>query len=217
LPELGEIEKGAAALGGLRDEVIRARTETEDLDREIRRFESDIEQVRARATRDQQRLESGLITSPKELEGLQHEVATLARRQGELEDVELELMERREEAQKILDSAQQVQNQAQALIEEAELRRDELFVEIDEAVRARTEERESVAAEIPADLLALYEKIRSSSGGSGAALLRARRCGGCRLELSGSDLATVAAAAPDEVTRCEECRRILVRTAESGL
>jgi len=27
----------------------------------------------------------------------------------------------------------------------------------------------------------------------------------------------VRSAAPDEVVRCDECRRILVRTAESGL
>jgi hypothetical protein len=51
----------------------------------------------------------------------------------------------------------------------------------------------------------------------GAALLRGGRCGGCRLELSGSERARVKAAPPDEVMRCEECRRIMVRTAESGL
>ena len=48
-------------------------------------------------------------------------------------------------------------------------------------------------------------------------MLRAGRCEGCRLELSGSERSRVKAAAPDEVIRCEECRRILVRTNESGL
>ena len=74
-----------------------------------------------------------------------------------------------------------------------------------------------LAADLPADLVTLYDKIRESSGGLGAALLRSGRCGGCRLELYGADLARVKAAAPDEVVRCEECRRIMVRTAESGL
>ena len=74
-----------------------------------------------------------------------------------------------------------------------------------------------MVADLPADLVALYERIRESSGGLAAALLRGGRCGGCRLELSGVDRAAVKAADPDEVVRCEECRRILVRTAESGL
>ena len=67
------------------------------------------------------------------------------------------------------------------------------------------------------DLVALYEKIRASSGGIGAAALRHRRCEGCRLELNQVDINRIRGAADDEVLRCEECRRILVRTAESGL
>ena len=66
-------------------------------------------------------------------------------------------------------------------------------------------------------LLALYAKIREASGGIGAAELRQRRCGGCRLELNQLDLSSIRAAAADDVVRCEECRRILVRTPESGL
>jgi hypothetical protein len=48
-------------------------------------------------------------------------------------------------------------------------------------------------------------------------VLRQRRCEGCHIELSGSELAAVRAAAPDEVVRCDNCRRILVRTEDSGL
>ena len=69
---------------------------------------------------------------------------------------------------------------------------------------------------LDAALLALYEKIRESSG-AGAAMLRARRCEGCRLELNPQELQRIRSAADDEVVRCEECRRILVRTGESGL
>ena len=77
--------------------------------------------------------------------------------------------------------------------------------------------REDIAGQVGADLLALYEKIRTSSGGTGAAALRQRRCGGCQLELNAVDLQQIRTAADDEVARCEECRRILVRTPESGL
>jgi predicted nucleic acid-binding Zn-ribbon protein len=217
LPELAEIEKATAALGGLRDDVVRARTAVEDLDREIRRLETDVEQVRSRKSRDQQRMDSGAVTHAKELESLQHEVASLSRRQSELEDTELELMEAREEAQAVLDAAIAALDDAQRLLDDAAGRRDAAFTEIDAAESARQTERGPVAAQIPADLLALYEKVRASSGGLGAAMLRARRCEGCRIEISGSDMESIAAAAPDDVVRCEECRRILVRTAESGL
>ena len=80
----------------------------------------------------------------------------------------------------------------------------------------RTGARAPLAADLPADLVALYDKIRTETG-LGAALVRSGRCGGCRIELYGADLARVKSAPPDEVVRCEECRRILVRTAESGL
>ncbi|HEV7755788.1 MAG TPA: C4-type zinc ribbon domain-containing protein [Mycobacteriales bacterium] len=217
LPEIAEIEKATAVLGSLRDDVVRGRTAVEDLDREIRRLETDVEQVRARKTRDQQRMDSGAVTHAKELESLQHEVASLSRRQSELEDTELELMERREEAQAVLDAAVAALDEGQGAIDAAAARRDAAFAEIDAAEATRRAERDPAAAGIPADLLALYEKIRASSGGTGAAMLRARRCEGCRIELSGSDMSALAAAPADEVVRCEECRRILVRTGESGL
>ena len=217
LPEIAEIEKATAVLGSLRDDVVRGRTAVEDLDREIRRLETDVEQVRARKTRDQQRMDSGAVTHAKELESLQHEVASLTRRQSELEDTELELMERREEAQAVLDAAVAALDEGQGAIDAAAARRDAAFAEIDAAEATRRAERDPAAAGIPADLLALYEKIRASSGGTGAAMLRARRCEGCRIELSGSDMSALAAAPADEVVRCEECRRILVRTGESGL
>jgi len=217
LPELAEIAAGEASVQSLRDEVVRARTDADDLDRDIRRFEADIDQVRRRAERDQQRMQSGAVGSPRELQSLQHEVASLARRQGELEDAELELMERREEVQVRLDAASQALDAGAAALADAVARRDVVFAEIDAATAERTAERATAAADIPGDLAALYEKIRASSGGIGAALLRARRCSGCRIELAGKDLAGIRAAAPDEVVRCEECRRILVRTEESGL
>jgi predicted nucleic acid-binding Zn-ribbon protein len=100
---------------------------------------------------------------------------------------------------------------------ELEAARDAAFAEIDAAVTARGAERSAIAGDLPADLLALYEKAREHGGGVGAAMLRQRRCEGCRIELSGAELSAVRAAEPDAVVRCEECRRILVRTAESGL
>jgi predicted nucleic acid-binding Zn-ribbon protein len=78
-------------------------------------------------------------------------------------------------------------------------------------------ERKQVVSGVPADLLALYDRLRDQKEGVGAAALRARRCSGCSLELNPADLAAIKAKPSDEVVRCEECSRILVRTSESGL
>jgi hypothetical protein len=214
LPELAEIDAAARELSALEDERVRAQVAVDDLDRDISRYEKDIEQVRIRKERDQKRLEAG--GALREIEGLQHELATLNRRQSELEDAELELMEQRETAQATLDDVTARLTAATERRDAAERRRDEALADITKEEEFKTSSRGPLAADLPADLVALYDKIRLDSG-LGAALFRSGRCGGCRIELYGADLARVKAAAADEVVRCEECRRIMVRTGESGL
>lgn len=215
LPELAEVDKLDGELRAATDEQVRAQTAVDDLDRDISRAERDVEQVRTRAAKDKALLESGR-GGAKELESLQHEMASLGRRQSELEDAELELMEQREEAAAALATSSRQQSEVRALRDTAEQRRDESLVQLSEQEQQRRSERDPLAAALPGDLLALYERIRANTG-IGAAMLRARRCEGCRLELSGSELGQVRAAAADEVIRHEECGRILVRTDESGL
>ena len=216
LPELATIAAADTRLAALRDAVVRAETEVGDLDREQRRLDNDVEQVRQRSRRDQQRMQAGGIPA-KELESLQHEVESLARRQSDLEDAQLEIMERREEAEGRLTALRTEAAAVTADRDAAAAARDTAFGGIDAAVERDTAERATVAAELPADLITLYDKIRAGSGGVGAAVLRQRRCEGCRIELAGSELRAARAADPDEVLRCENCGRILVRTAESGL
>jgi len=215
LPELAAIAERAARAMQLNDAVVDARTQLEDLAAEQKRLEADVETVRARTARDDARLQAGGLPS-RELESLQHEIATLARRQSTLEDELLEVMEQAEQAESALREATAKQEAVVAEQRELEAKRDAAFAEIDAAVAQRTPERAKVAGELPPDLLALYEKARAQSG-SGAALLRQRRCESCHIELSGSELSKVRTAAPDEVVRCDNCRAILVRTAESGL
>jgi predicted nucleic acid-binding Zn-ribbon protein len=176
-----------------------------------------VDQVRQRAARDQQRLDSGAVSSPKDLENLQHEIASLARRQSDLEDVVLEVMERRESAQeRVVELTGRVES-VEAKAADAKARREAALGEIDGESAVVTKERETVAATVPADLLKLYEKLRVQQGGVGAARLYQRRCEGCRQELAITEMNEVRAAAPDKVLRCENCSRILVRTPESGL
>jgi predicted nucleic acid-binding Zn-ribbon protein len=214
LPELAEIDAVSRELSALEDERVRAQVAVDDLDRDISRFEKDIEQVRLRKDRDQKRLEGG--GALREIEGLQHELATLNRRQSELEDAELELMEKKESAESALASVQTRLSEATSRRAAAEARRDEALTDITKEQEFKQSSRGPLAGDLPADLVALYDKIRLDSG-LGAALFQSGRCGGCRIELYGADLNRVKAAAPDEVVRCEECRRIMVRTKESGL
>ncbi|HZN74683.1 MAG TPA: C4-type zinc ribbon domain-containing protein [Micromonosporaceae bacterium] len=216
LPENAEVDRLAREIAAGEDERVRAQVAIDDIDRDISRFERDIEQVRVRKDKDQARLDVG--TGPaRELEALQHELASLGRRQSELEDAELELMEKREQAAGVLEEHERRVAALRAQRDEVESRRDQALADIARDEEARAGARKPLVTDLPADLMALYEKIREQSGGVGAALLRSGRCEGCRLELSGVERSRVRAAAPDEVVRCDECRRILVRTAESGL
>jgi predicted nucleic acid-binding Zn-ribbon protein len=173
--------------------------------------------VRARAERDQKRLDAGQVSSPKELEGLQHEIATLARRQSDLEEIVLDVMERLESAQSRASELGAQQETARARAAELTAGRDTTTAGIDADATQLGAQRATQASAIDAALITLYEKIREQQGGVGAAELRQRRCGGCRLELNNVEINELRDADPDEVMRCDECRRILVRTGESGL
>ena len=216
LPELAEIARKDEQLSGLAEDLVRLETEVADILREERRLETDVDQVRQRATRDQDRMNAGRVGSPKELESLQHEVASLARRQSDLEDQLLDLMERREEVQGRLDAVRTDVEAATSARNAAAEARDKVWSEVDGEAAIASRAREAISPDIPPALLTLYERIREQAG-VGAALLRGRRCEGCHLELSPSEVSRVRALPAQEVVRCEECGRILVRTAESGL
>lgn len=216
VPEIEQLDRLDERLGAVEDDVVRAETEDSDLAREQTRLEADVERVTTRAERDRQRLDAGAVGSPRELENLQSEITSLARRQDELENQVLDVMERRETAQSRLGGFAAERERLGADRAAALARRDAAFADIDATAAARTTDRSTIAGELPADLLGLYEKVRADKGGVGAAALARGRCEGCHLSLSGSELAALRGAPADAVLRCEECRRILVRTPESG-
>lgn len=215
LPEQAELDGLARELSALEDERARAQVAVDDLDRDIDRLEQDVDQVRARKRKDEDRLAAG-VGPARELEALQHELNSLNRRQSDLEDAELELMEQRETAQGVLVGVEKRIAEAREKRASVEQRRNDNLTEIIKEEEFKRGARQPLAADLPGDLVALYDRIREDSG-LGAALLTAGRCGGCRLELSGADRARIRAADPNDVVRCEECRRIMVRTNESGV
>ncbi|HEV2937227.1 MAG TPA: C4-type zinc ribbon domain-containing protein [Streptosporangiaceae bacterium] len=216
LPEAAELARLEARAGELRDGLVVTETELGDLGREQTRAERDVDQVRTRIDRDRARLDAGQVSAARELATLQSEIESLRRRQGDLEEIVLELMERREGLVSRQDELSAERDRLGIETAEMTARRDAAVKEIDEQTAKASDQRAGVAAEVPADLLKLYEQIRDSRG-VGAAALRAGRCEGCHLTMNTVDLNQIRASAPDEVIRCEECRRILVRTPESGL
>jgi len=216
LPELAALTVLGQDSAALDRELALARTAVTDVQREVAKAEADVQQVRDRAARNQQRLDVGTGTA-KDLQALQHELVSLARRQSELEDLEIEVMERAEELEHQLAALVSRRETLDAEIAEVSARRDVAMAGFDAEAQQVSADRATVAPSVAEALLALYAKIRATSGGIGAAELRQRRCGGCRLELNQLDLSSIRAAAADDVVRCEECRRILVRTPESGL
>ena len=217
LPENRELAALEAERAELDSRARDARILVEDLTREQRKSDADVEQVRARRTRDQQRMDQGLVTNPKDLERMQGELVSLQRRISDLEDIELDVMERLETAQAELDDLARRLEDLDGRRADLGANRDRKAGVIDAELADLAGSRKTVADGLPDDLVALYDRLRQQKGGVGAAALRARRCGGCSLDLTAADLAVIAKAPSDEVLRCEECNRILVRTSESGI
>lgn len=191
------------ALAGARDDV---RTE-------LKRLESDVAVVEARRNRDAERLAAS--TNPKDAQALEHELGSLARRQSDLEDAELDVMGRLEEAEAAV-AAQQ------ALLDTTTAEGSALTAQAKADVAAATDlgaqlarDRAAVAETVSPALLAEYDRRAKNS--AGAALLTRGTCEGCRILLPSTDLNDIRRAADDLVVSCPECGCILVRTEESGL
>jgi uncharacterized protein len=214
LPQLAELSARSSEADALRRRAIEARGVLEDARAELKRVESDVAVVDARIVRDTTRLQS--VTNAKDAQGLEHELASLAGRKSDLEDIELAVMERVEAAESDFASIEAEQASLAQIVATLETGRDEAFSAIDTESAALTEKRLDLVALLPADLVELYERQRARYG-IGAALLRRGVSEGSNVALTGSDLAAIRAAAPDEVVLDPESGCILVRTDESGL
>ncbi|WP_062202572.1 zinc ribbon domain-containing protein [Demequina salsinemoris] len=212
LPQNAQLEELNARLADLHEERIARTAEVGDLRRAVTKAEDDVQTVRGRQERDQKRLDSG-SGSPKDLQALQSELEILARRRSDLEDVELEAMEKVEEAESVLASAVEQATALEAQVAEVTAELDVAVREIDADLVTVHDERGTAARDLDEGLMALYEKLREQNGGVGAAALVGGTCQGCHMTLNAGDLAEITSAAPDRIVRCEECGRILVRNA----
>lgn len=212
-PHAARVRELVAERSALSQELSAQLGTRDDLRAELSRIESDVAVVEARSRRDADRLASS--SNPKEAQGLESEIVALARRRSDLEDSELEIMERLEQADESVSAQEaliaQVNDEGARLSAEGKAAVTAAVAELEAAGR----DRAAVAAGIPADLLAAYERL--ATRGIAAGLLRGGTCEACRMVLSGTDISAIRQAADDEVVTCPECGAILVRTEESGL
>lgn len=213
LSEHEVIAKGKEERAQVAASLVATRTRLGDFTAEVEKAESDLAPVKERLARDIKRRDDGLVTDPRGFAALADEIEHLGKRISDLEDAQLEAMEQldavsSEEAQ-LAGQMLELENSLRAVIAS----RDEQLAGLDAEIAGHQQARDGVAAELPADLVALYDRIRTKAGGLGAAELKARRCGGCQIEATATALAEYASAAEDEVLRCEECERILVRSS----
>lgn len=215
LPEQQEVQRLEAERTDRKDAAVKVEIQLDDLDRDIRKLEGEIDAVRKREARDRGMLEGGNVGA-KQLSELQHELGSLERRRGVLEDELLEVMERREAAEADHQHAGANLSRAEEDLTLAQSRRDDAVADLDVAAQRCDADRVQLVAGFPDELLAIYDKQRAQHG-VGAALLQARRCGACRIELDRGEIARIAKTDPQVVVRCPECGAILVRTKQSGL
>jgi predicted nucleic acid-binding Zn-ribbon protein len=210
LPEIEQLLHIDKRITTATDELAVVKAEADQIALELRRGEVDVETVTDRIKKDEARLASGNAT-PKELEQLQHEVGTLKKRQEHLEEIELEIMIRSDAIVARSNTLNTDLASLQTLKDEISGRLKNATDEINKVIADKNTVRNLVANQIEKPLLELYEKIRGSGGGVGAAALVGNKCNGCNLAINAVEMERIKSLAKDELLRCEECRRILVR------
>lgn len=208
VPERAEYTALEEQHATLKERFMAAQRELDTQQAELERVESDVQLVVDRRRRDEELLSTDV--SSKEAQSLQRELELLGRRQTELEDRELEMMEQLEKTQATFDAARLALEQ----IDDERARLRDRIVEaeesIDAAVRRNREERELLAAELQREVLELYEATRARTG-LGAARLRGNVSEGSNMTVAPGELAAIRAADPDEIVFCPDSGAILVR------
>ena len=214
LPELATLAGFAKDADALRLTLGEQNGALEDVKIELKRVESDVEVVETRIARDTERLQGS--SSVKDVSALEQELTALRKRLGDLEEIELTVMEKLEEQQTLVNNTSAALDALRARAAEVETERDAALGSIAADRTAAAGGRAGVEAKVPAELLALYERQRARYG-TGASLLRGGVSLASGVKLLENEMQAIRAAAPDDVIMCASSEAILVRTAESGL
>jgi hypothetical protein len=182
--------------------------EIDVLDRDATKLEHEIDSLTRKAADERSRMSDGSVANARELDAIGREVENLGRRQTDREDELLIIMERREELERRRADASGESTRLRAEVDRATAGSDAELRQVQADLDIRAGERAQLLAKIDPEVLELYEELRGTKRGVGAAALVDGVCQGCHETLSAVELDRVKHA--DAVTRCEHCRRILV-------
>ena len=211
LPERGELSTREAALAALDAELSTVQSQLHDIEVAQKRLEDEIATIDAKSETEARKLNSGTVTAPREIQALSDEVDALARRKRSLEDDELELMEAGEP---LTATVERLSGERATVVADVDRLRGaiaEQEASIDAEASAVRTDRESIAGELPTDLLSQYEKLRSKLGGVAVARLQGDLCTGCHVSLPAVEVDVIRHSPADTIVTHEECGRILVR------
>lgn len=211
LPEaarLAAVGDSIVAVEGALSETVERRDAAVKVER---RLEDELAGVEGKIKDLETRLYSGEVGVIRELQALQADIESLRRRRATLEDEFLVAMGEREPIDEQVRALEAERNRLDAEGSQLRAAIAEAQATIEDELAVETDARAEAAAAIPADLMALYERIRAAEDGIGAAALVNGRCGGCHLALPATELDRMKREPPDALVRCEQCGRILVR------
>ena len=193
------------------DEIDRAigelRLALGGVDRDAQRLENDADMIGRKADAEEKRLYDGSVANHKELESIQHEVASLRDRRRRVDDELLERMVEREDLETKISGGEAQLRDAQDRLSQIRGAAGTELADIEHGLVRRAAEREALLPEFDEELLRMYEELRRSKRGVGVAALVDGVCQGCHQKLSAAELARLKA---QDVKRCEYCNRILV-------
>lgn len=210
LPEHDRLTVLADDRRRLEQEHLEVVQQRDELAREQRRLEDEVAAIDEKRRSVDKTMYSGSVANPRELQGMAEEVTSLGRRQSQLEDQVLDLMERIEPlTARITDfDVATAANAADTGSVDIALRAAE--ADILAELHIETAARAAAVASVPPELVEEYESLRVRAGGIGVARLVGSQCGGCHLTLSAVGLARIKRLSTDSVAHCEECGRLLV-------
>ena len=211
LPARAELTEVGATLAALEAATASVRAERDGYGAQQATLEEQIEASRARRSELERRMYGGQVAAARDLQAMDEEVRHLARHIADLEDREIEVMEKLEPLDGELQTAEVQRDALEAKAADLGRAIADAEKEIDAEIAAEMAPRQPLADALPAELLRRYEGLRTKLGGTGAARLVGNSCTGCHLTLPAMEVDRIKKAPPDAVVTCDNCGRILVR------
>jgi predicted nucleic acid-binding Zn-ribbon protein len=188
-----------------RKKLAAAQEHLEELKKEQRSVEWEIDDLTNKLAASEEELYSGRTSSPKELTNLQHEIDSLKAKRRQLEERTLDIMDHVEGATK---QESVLHKELEGLEKEWQEQQQQLSADLERMKKSTAtleEERETLASGIDPAAIRSYEQLKRLKG-TAVARVEQGVCRGCRISLPVTELQR---AKSGELVRCSSCGRIL--------